>query len=468
MADALTGASDELIELATAETGLGLPRLTGELKRTTVQLRMFADVVRDGGYLEVRIDPADPTFVLGPRPDVRRTLVPRGPVLNYAGGNFPFAFSVAGGDTAAALAAGCPVILKAHPGHPRLSQRTGELVAGALAASGMPDHAFQLVFDEAAAVALLKDDRIRAASFTGSVRAGRILADLAAARPRPIPFYGELGSVNPVFVLPSAASDATAIAEGFVASFAGSAGQLCTKPGFLFVPSDLAATVLASATAALEGVAEHRLLTRRIAEGYRSRRETVLGAEGVDRAAAGSLRLDDDGESWATPTLASTTVAGLREAGSDILDETFGPLSILVSYDDTDDLAALANELFPGNLAATVYAAPDDASPALTNLVTVLSETSGRVLFGGWPTGVAVTPAMQHGGPWPATTGDAGTSVGTAAIGRFLRAVATSRRRNRCFRPSFATAIRGTFRRSFWLRGSRPVWADFGLERPAP
>ncbi|HEX4056951.1 MAG TPA: aldehyde dehydrogenase (NADP(+)) [Galbitalea sp.] len=423
VADALTAADDELIELAATETGLGLPRLTGELKRTTVQLKLFAAVVLDGAYIDVRIDPADPDFVLGPRPDIRRTLVPRGPVLNYAGGNFPFAFSVAGGDTAAALAAGCPVILKAHPGHPKLSERTGELVASALAASGMPDHVFQLVFDESAAVALLTDDRIRAASFTGSLRAGRYLADIAAARPRPIPFYGELGSVNPVFVLPSAAPDAAAIGAGFVASFAGSAGQLCTKPGFLFVPTALAEAVLGAATTAIESIAEQRLLTARIAEGYAARRETVLSAGGAHATALGSVRLDDNGESWATPTLVRTTVAGLRSAGTDLLDEAFGPLSVVVGYDESDNLAALAVEFFPGNLAATLYAAPDDDSEALSELVNVLSETSGRVLFGGWPTGVAVTPAMQHGGPWPATTGDAGTSVGTAAIGRFLRGV---------------------------------------------
>jgi NADP-dependent aldehyde dehydrogenase len=423
VANALDSDGDELIELAVTETGLGLPRLMGELKRTTVQLRMFAGVVLDGGYLDVRIDPADPEFVLGPRPDLRRTLVPRGPVLNYAAGNFPFAFSVAGGDTAAALAAGCPVILKAHPGHPRLSARTAELVVAALAASGMPDHVFQIVFEADAAVALLRDDRIRAASFTGSLRAGRMLADIAAARPRPIPFYGELGSVNPVFVLPSAASDADAIGRGFVTSFTGSAGQLCTKPGFLFVPIDLAQAVLASATAALEGMAEQRLLGERITEGYLSRREAVLDADGVETVTIGAVRLDDSGEGWATPTLASTTVASLRSAGSDILDESFGPLSIVVAYDATDDLARLAGELFPGNLASTVHAAPDDRSAQLSGLVGVLAETSGRVLFGGWPTGVAVTPAMQHGGPWPATTSDAGTSVGTAAITRFLRGV---------------------------------------------
>jgi NADP-dependent aldehyde dehydrogenase len=280
VADALDSHAGELITLASEETGLGVPRLTGELKRTTVQLRMFADVVVDGAYLEVRIDPADPDFVLGPRPDIRRTLVPRGPVINYAGGNFPFAFSVLGGDTAAALAAGCPVIVKVHPGHPRLSARTGELAGAALAASGMPEFVLQLVFDEAAAVSLLRDDRIRAASFTGSLRGGRALADIAAARPHPIPFYGELGSVNPVFVLPSAAPDVEKIAQGFVTSFTGSAGQLCTKPGFLFVPAALEPDLLDAAQTALGDVVEQRLLTPRIAEGFASRDRARDGRRG--------------------------------------------------------------------------------------------------------------------------------------------------------------------------------------------
>ena len=423
VADALESAGAELIDLAIAETGLGLPRLTGELKRTVVQLRLFADVVVDGSYLDVRIDRADPDFVLGPRPDLRRTNVPVGPVLNFAASNFPFAFSVAGGDTAAALAAGCPVVLKAHPGHPRLSVRTGELVVDALDRAGMPPHTFQLVTEQDAGVALLRNDRIRAASFTGSLRAGRMLADIAASRPRPIPFFGELGSVNPVFVLPSAAADAAAIGAGFAASFSGSAGQLCTKPGFLFAPSASVDAIAHAVQAALVDQPPQRLLNSRIGEGYASRRRDVLEADGVTAAIDGNPEVDADGETWATPTLATTTVSALRAVGDQIADESFGPLSVVVAYEDPAELASVAAELFPGNLTSTVYAAADDATDTLRELVDILTETSGRVLFGGWPTGVAVTPAMHHGGPWPATTGDGGTSVGTAAIARFLRAV---------------------------------------------
>ena len=427
VADALLAAADELVALAQLETGLAEPRLRGELKRTAVQLRLFADVTADGAYLDARIDRPDADFVLGPRPDVRRTLMPRGPVLNFAGSNFPFAFSVAGGDTAAALAAGCPVIVKAHPGHPRLSDATHRVVVEALNDAGMPAGTFQIVHGQDEGVALLNDDRIRAASFTGSVRAGRFLADIAASRPRPIPFFGELGSVNPVYALPSAftaPTDAASLAAGFATSVSNSAGQLCTKPGFLFVPTTALNDVAAAVATAVASVPEHRLLSPQIAAGFATRRDATIGAAGVSTVVPGSLRTSDDGEVWVTPTILSTDVAALEAGGDALLDESFGPLSIVVGYTDVAQLATLAERLFPGNLTSTVYASASDDSAPLTNLVTVLSETSGRVLFGGWPTGVSVTPAMHHGGPWPATTSDNGTSVGTAAITRFLRGVA--------------------------------------------
>ena len=253
-ADALLAAQSGLVATAMVETGLTEARLSGELKRTAVQLKLFAHTVIDGAYLDVRIDDADADFVLGVRPDVRRFRIAVGPVLNFAASNFPFAFSVAGGDTAAALAAGCPVIVKAHSGHPKLSVQTAEVVADALKAAGAPDGVFQLIAGQEAGVEMLKDPRIKAGSFTGSIRVGRMLADIAAARPPPIPCYGELGSVNPVFVTEAAlAENAEAILDGFVTSVAGSAGQLCTKPGFLFVPADNElGTVLAGEVAALE------------------------------------------------------------------------------------------------------------------------------------------------------------------------------------------------------------------------
>jgi len=420
-ADALNEHADELIELAMAETGLTRPRLTGELKRTAVQLKLFADVVADGSYLDVRVDDRDPDFAIGPRPELRRTQVPLGPVLNFAAGNFPFAFSVAGGDTAAALAAGCPVIVKAHPGHPELSRRTAAIVADALESAGLPADVLQLVEGQEAGAELLQHRLIKAGSFTGSTRAGRLLADLAAARPAPIPFFGELGSVNPVFVTPAAvAARGPAIASAFVTSVAGSAGQLCTKPGLVFVPVDHGLEAPVGASAA--DVAEHRLLDPRIAANYRDGRARILATPGVRVIAEGALRFDDDGQGWATPTIVAADLETVRSSAG-LREECFGPLSILVEYPDDADLSGVVEELFEGNLTSTLQLADGESSDELRALVQTLATRAGRVIVNGWPTGVAVTPAMEHGGPWPATT-SGGTSVGTAAISRFLRGVA--------------------------------------------
>lgn len=423
VAAALEAHADELVGIAASETGLTEPRLRGELKRTAVQLRLFADTIVDGAYLDVRLDEADPEFALGVRPDLRRYLVALGPVLNFAASNFPFAFSVAGGDTAAALAAGCPVILKAHSGHPELSQRTGAVVADALAGAGMPAGVFQVVTGQEAGVALLQDPRIKAGSFTGSIHAGRLLADLAAGRPDPIPFFGELGSVNPVVVTAAAVSErGDALASGFVASVAGSAGQLCTKPGFVFVPAGHGLDARIAAAAA--EVAEHRMLNPRIAGAYRERRDAVAGASGVRTVADGGIRISDDGQGWVRPSVYAASVADVVAAGPAVLDESFGPLSVLVEYGPEDDLAAALDALFEGNLTVTLHVGAHEADERVRAVVQTATQHAGRVLFGGWPTGVAVTPAMQHGGPWPATTNDSSTSVGTAAIQRFLRPVA--------------------------------------------
>ena len=420
IADALAAAADELVPLAAAETGLTEARLQGELKRTVVQLRLFADVSAAGEFLDVRIDEADPDFVLGPRPDLRRYQLPIGPVLNFAASNFPFAFSVAGGDTASALAAGCPVVVKAHPGHPRLSDRTAEIVRDALAAAGLPRDVLAVIHGQEAGVQALRDERIAAASFTGSFTAGQTLARIAAERRRPIPFYGELGSVNPVVVTPAALAErGAAIAAGFVASVTGSAGQLCTKPGFLFVPGDLAAEL----TAAAGPVGAHRLLHAGIAEGYSKRRHEVLGAPGVRVLVDGAVTTDGDGWTTASPTLVETDLETLVKQRDALLDESFGPLSVVVRYQPGEPLADRLAALFEGSLTATLHTGAGEDSPWLRELIAVLRDRAGRLLFNGWPTGVAVTPAMQHGGPFPASTTAATTSVGTAAITRFLRPV---------------------------------------------
>lgn len=423
VADAL-GQDDGLIEVAHAETGLTEARLRGEIKRTRFQLEAFADAIIDGSYMDARIDEADPKFPLGPRPDIRRYLMPVGPVLNFAASNFPFAFSVLGGDTAAALAAGCAVVVKGHPGHPHLSDRCTILATDALTAAGMPEDTLQLVHGQQPGVELLQHPAIRAASFTGSLAAGRLLADIAAARPAPIPFFGELGSVNPVVVTAAALAERSEeIINGYVASVSGSAGQLCTKPGFLFVP--VGHNLENRLREAAASVPEHRLLNPHITQGYRKRREAILRSGGVRVVSEGGLHVDQDGNGWVTPTFAIVALEDLLARADALRDECFGPLSIVVEYPEGSDLSRTLTDLFQGSLTATLHCASGEvAEPRVVELVQGFAAHAGRVLLEGWPTGVAVTPAMQHGGPWPATTNDSGTSVGSAAISRFLRPVA--------------------------------------------
>ncbi len=429
VADALEEAKEHLVGIGTRETGLTEARLNGEVVRTAVQLRLFADTLVDGGYLDARIDYADDDFALGARPDIRRVHIPLGPVINFSASNFPFAFSVMGGDSASILAAGCPLIVKAHSGHPELSDATAEVAAAALTAAGMPEGVFQLIHGRQAGVDVLKDPRIKAGAFTGSIGVGRLLADIAASRPAPIPFYGELGSVNPVFITADAIAErADEIASGFVTSVAGSAGQLCTKPGFAFVAEG---SVLPEAIRAAAGeLAEHRLLDPRIAKSFDERRRAILAAPGVRPVIEGGVRFDEEGHGWATPTIIAVSLDDFRRGKEALVEEAFGPLSILVEVPEGTDLAALMPEFYEGNLTGTLHLSAAEATGGTENaaelraLVEALSQQVGRVLFNGWPTGVAVTPAQQHGGPWPATTNDSSTSVGTSAIKRFLRPVA--------------------------------------------
>lgn len=429
VSDALEAATAELVAIAMRETGLTEARLTGEVKRTAVQLRLFADTLVDGAYLDARIDPADADFVLGQRPDVRRVLLPLGPVINFSASNFPFAFSVLGGDSASILAAGCPLIVKAHSGHPELSDATGEVARRALAEAGMPDGVFHVIHGQQAGVDVLKDPRITAGAFTGSIHVGRLLADIAASRPAPIPFYGELGSVNPVFVTADAIAERAAdIAEGYLTSVSGSAGQLCTKPGFVFIPEGSALPDAVRERGA--DLPEHRLLGPRIAQSFAERRDAILAAPGVRPVIEGSIRFDEEGQGWATPTVVAVPLDAFRASTHALVEEAFGPLSILVEVPAGTNLAALMPEFYEGNLTGTLHLSSAEATgttanaPELHALVAALTRQVGRVLFNGWSTGVAVTPAQQHGGPWPATTNDSNTSVGTAAITRFLRPVA--------------------------------------------
>ncbi|MEQ3550810.1 aldehyde dehydrogenase (NADP(+)) [Pseudonocardia nematodicida] len=410
----LDAAADELVPTAMRETHLPEPRLRGELGRTTFQLRLFAEVLRDGSYLDARIDTADPEWPMGPRPDIRRTLVPLGPVAVFAASNFPFAFSVIGGDSASALAAGNAVVVKTHPGHPDLSAATAAVVVAALAGDGAPQDLFQLVSGIDEGRELLLAPQIRAGAFTGSIAGGRALFDLAQQRPDPIPFFGELGSVNPVFVTREAARRrAEEITAGFVGSFTLGAGQFCTKPGVLVHPRD---SDLRELLAAHDLPAPAPLLNDRIQQGYVAGLGTLAGNDGVE-----PLRFDDG--ALADPPAPSLVATDLKYVLDNpaVLDEVFGPASLLVAYDDEDELLALA-ELLPGQLTATVVGEEDDRiAPALLER---LADRAGRVLWNQWPTGVTVSHAQQHGGPYPATTAPGTTSVGTAAITRFLRPVA--------------------------------------------
>jgi NADP-dependent aldehyde dehydrogenase len=414
VADRLDARAEDLVPLAAQETHLGVDRLQGELKRTTFQLRLFAQILGDGSFLQATIDHADPAWPMGARPDLRRMLRPIGPVAVYAASNFPFAFSVAGGDTASALAAGCPVLLKANPSHPELSAATGAKVSDALADAGAPEGIFAAVMGFETGIALVKDPRIRAASFTGSLRGGRALFDLAVSRPEPIPFYGELGSVNPAFVTPDAgAQRADDVAAGFVGSMSLGNGQFCTKPGLLFVP---AGSGLEDRVAALAGARPAApMLSEHIRSGYSEALAQLAERPGV-RVIAGKARPEGD----PAPTVLATTVSDLLADSEAMTQECFGPAALVVSYGSEAELLTAARVL-DGQLTATIHSSGPE--PVTSALLEVLTERVGRVVWNSWPTGVSVTYAQHHGGPYPATTSVQTTSVGTAAIDRFLRPV---------------------------------------------
>jgi NADP-dependent aldehyde dehydrogenase len=412
-ADALDAHADELVAIADEETRLGETRLRGEVGRTTGQLRLFAAVVEEGSYLELTIDDADPSLT-PPRPELRRMLIGVGPVAVFSASNFPFAFSVAGGDTASALAAGNPVIVKAHSGHPRLSARTAEIVAAALEAAGAPAGSLALVEGREAGNALVQHPAIQAAGFTGSLGGGRALFDLASGRPDPIPFYGELGSLNPVVITQGAlAARGEALAQGLVGSFTLGVGQFCTKPGVVFVPRDGGFEDLVAGF--VTGVAGGPLLTDRITDAFPQGIEHFEADPSVSTVARGA----EAASGAAQPIVLATDAVAVAARPESLLQECFGPVTLLVSYTDEAELRT-ALEAVPGSLTATLHCEAEDEVDAV---LAILQRKAGRVLFAGWPTGVAVTWSQQHGGPWPATT-SLHTSVGATAIRRFLRPIA--------------------------------------------
>lgn len=422
-ADLLDAASEHVIEAADAETALGPVRLTGELARTTAQLRAFAEVVDEGAFLDIRIDHADGDRT-PPWPDLRRWKLPLGVVAVYAASNFPLAFSVPGGDTASALAAGCPVVVKSHPDHPATSELCASVLRRAAAEVGLPEDVVTLVHGFESGVELVKHPLVAAAGFTGSVRGGRALFDAAAARPTPIPFHGELGSLNPVVITEAAAAErAEQIGAGLAGSMALGVGQFCTKPGFVLAPAGEAGDrLLKSLTTAVSETEPGVMLDHRMrdafVEGVRERAELpgveapiTPGAGGEHTVSAGFLALPAE----------LLTAPGPYDL---LLEECFGPVAVVARYTSTEEISSVLSRL-PGNLTATLQLAEEEAEgtePGTAGLLAELTALAGRVLVNGWPTGVAVAPAQHHGGPYPATTSTS-TSVGATAIERWLRPV---------------------------------------------
>lgn len=407
----------ELVAVAESETGLAHARLDFELTRAVVQFRMFGDVLRDGGYLEAAIDHAAQT-PLGPGPDVRRMLVPLGPVAVFGASNFPFAFSVAGGDTASALAAGCPVIVKAHPSHPLTSQLSADAISAAIRDAGGPAGVTAIVHGQAAGLALVRHAAVRAAALTGSLGAARAIQAAIDERAEPIPFYGELSSVNPIVILPeSAAAETEQIAEGLFTSFTGSGGQFCTKPGLAFIPAGPAGDGLVDGlrrrVAAAGGAV---LLNERIRDSFVAR-SAELERAGARVSARPEIEAGDG--FTVAPALLEIEIAQLT---AELADECFGPLMMVVRYDEVAALdAALA--AVPPSLTGSVHLGAAEDRAVVRRVADTLAARTGRVVFNGYPTGVRVSWAQHHGGPWPSTN-SLHTSVGATAIRRFLRPLA--------------------------------------------
>ena len=419
IADEIEARAEAITEIGSQETGLPAARLQGERGRTTGQLRLFAAHIRAGDYLDRRIDAALPDRQPLPRPEIRLMQRPVGPVAVFGASNFPLAFSTAGGDTAAALAAGCPVVVKGHSAHPGTGEIIAEAIHAAILSCNLPSGVFSLIQGGRRDVgtALVTNPLIKAVGFTGSLAGGRALFDLCAARPEPIPFFGELGSVNPMFILPEALSArGEGIARGWAGSLTMGAGQFCTNPGIAVVPAGAAGDAFVATMAeALRAVAPQVMLTEGIARAYREGKarfdsrnavRPVLATESTGREASPNL--------YEVPAEAFMADHALSE-------EVFGPLGLVVRVASAEDMPALAAQ-FEGQLTATLHMDAGDA-PLARRLLPVLERKAGRVLANGFPTGVEVCDAMVHGGPYPASTNFGATSVGTMSIRRFLRPV---------------------------------------------
>ena len=421
VADEIVAIGDTLIVRAMAESGLARARLEGERGRTVGQLKLFAAVLREGSWMDVTIDPALPDRAPLPRPDLRRVNVALGPVAVFGASNFPLAFSVAGGDTASAFAAGCPVVVKGHPAHPGTGELVARAIGAAVAKAGLPAGVFSYLpgTTNELGAALVADPRIKAVGFTGSRGGGLALVKIAAERPEPIPVYAEMSSVNPVVLFPAAARNrGAALGEAYVASLTQGAGQFCTNPGLVIAlqGSDLAAFE-ASAAAAMGKTPAGQMLTPAIHGLYSKGVDALAAHDAVETVARGPVGEGVNQAQGAIFAASADDFAGDPALGH----EVFGSSSIVVRARDMDDVKRIIAGL-EGQLTATVLF--DEADEDLVaDIVPLLAERSGRVLGNGWPTGVEVSHAMVHGGPFPATSDSRTTSVGALAIERFLRPV---------------------------------------------
>lgn len=420
IADNIEALGDTLIQRASLETALANARFQGERARTCGQLRMFADLLDEGSWVDARIDHAMPDREPIPKPDVRSMLRPVGPVAVFCASNFPLAYSVAGGDTASALAAGCPVIVNAHTAHPGTAELVGVALSNAAKECGMPEGVFSLLFSAGYEIgqALVKHPLIRAVGFTGSRKGGRALMDIAAARPEPIPVYTEMSSVNPTFILPSAVKErGDAIVAGLHASVTGGVGQFCTKPGLVFLPGDDSADVFVSKIRGLMTATEPApLLTGGIKEDYREANEK---RESEVEISAANNKSGLEGFAVNPSIFETSSVTFLNTP--ELNEEIFGPTTLLIRSNDHEELLNIARAL-EGQLTASIHGTEDDLRE-YADLIHILETKVGRLIFNGFSTGVEVCPSMVHGGPYPATSDGRSTAVGTRAIDRFSRLV---------------------------------------------
>ena len=420
IADEILALGDALIDRACAESGLPRGRIEGERGRTVGQLKLFASVVRAGQWLDLRVDSPLPDRKPLARSDLRQRHIALGPVAVFGASNFPLAFSVAGGDTASALAAGCPVVVKGHPAHPGTGELVGEAVRKAIAKHGLPAGTFTLLLGaNETGAALVKDARIKAVGFTGSRGGGLAIVAMAAARPEPIPVYAEMSSINPVYLMPGAlAARAEALGKAFVGSLTMGAGQFCTNPGLVLgIAGPELDTFVASASTALADYAPPAMLTPGIHAAYEAGRKALAGNAQVRCIAEGKV---GEGVNQGTGALFVAEAAAFI-ADDTLSHEVFGASALVVRCRDEAELLAVTRKL-EGQLTATLHLEPSDAALA-RRLVPILEVKAGRILANGWPTGVEVSHAMVHGGPFPATSDGRSTSVGTLAIRRFLRPV---------------------------------------------